>query len=240
MILAAGTLLGALAHTLGVLILARVIQGAAGGIFPLAFGIVRDEFPRERVAGSIGLMSSILGVGAGAGIVLSGVIVEHLNYHWLFWIPLFATIVARGGHVAVRAGIPGARSRAGQLARGGLDERRHHDRADRDQPDHDLGVGLAEDARAAGARRRWLCLAWVRVEVRSGEPLIDMAMMRIRGVWTTNLAAFLLGAGMYSSFIVIPQIAQLPTSTGFGFGASVVVVGPVPAALDGRSCSSSG
>ena len=51
------------------LILARVIQGVGGGIFPLAFAIARDEFPRERVAGSIGLMSSILGVGGGAGIV---------------------------------------------------------------------------------------------------------------------------------------------------------------------------
>ena len=67
------------------------------------------------------------------------------------------------------------------------------------------------------------CAAWVTVEVRSREPLIDMTMMRIRGVWTTNLAAFLLGAGMYASFIIFPQFAQLPTSTGFGFGASVVV-----------------
>ena len=56
-------------------------------------------------------------------------------------------------------------------------------------------------------------------------PLVDMGMMRIRGVWTTNAAAFLLGAGMYSAFILIPQIAQLPKSTGFGFGASVVVSG---------------
>ena len=44
-------------------------------------------------------------------------------------------------------------------------------------------------------------------------------------MWTTNLAAFLLGAGLYASFIVFPQFAQLPTSTGFGFGASVVVSG---------------
>ena len=57
----------------------------------------------------------------------------------------------------------------------------------------------------------------------SREPLVDMTMMRIRGVWTTNLAAFLLGAGMYASFIVFPQFAQLPKRTGFGFGASVVV-----------------
>jgi MFS family permease len=67
--------------------------------------------------------------------------------------------------------------------------------------------------------------AWIAVEIHSDHPLIDMTMMRIRGVWTTNLAAFLLGAGMYSSFIVLPQIAQLPKSTGVGFGASVVVSG---------------
>src|SRR5207248_8912244 len=67
------------------------------------------------------------------------------------------------------------------------------------------------------------CLAWIAVEVRSRRPLVDMAMMRIRGVWTTNLAAFLLGAGMYASFIVFPQFAQLPKRTGFGFGASAVV-----------------
>src|SRR5271165_1819028 len=93
-VLAAGTLLAAVSSSLAVIVLARFIQGASGGIFPLAFGIVRDEFPQEKVAGSIGLLSAILGVGAGVGIVLSGVIVEHLDYHWLFWIPLLATIFA--------------------------------------------------------------------------------------------------------------------------------------------------
>jgi MFS family permease len=68
-----------------------------------------------------------------------------------------------------------------------------------------------------------VCAAWVMVELHSREPLIDMSMMRVRGVWTTNLAAFLLGGGMYAAFIVYPQFAQLPRSTGFGFGASVVV-----------------
>ncbi|MBV9750742.1 MAG: MFS transporter, partial [Acetobacteraceae bacterium] len=68
-----------------------------------------------------------------------------------------------------------------------------------------------------------VCAVWIGIEVRSRQPLIDMTMMRIRGVWTPNLAAFLLGAGMYSSFILFPQFAQLPKSTGFGFGASVVI-----------------
>ena len=84
LILGVGSLLGGLATTLPVLIVARVIQGVAGGIFPLAFSITRDEFPPERVPGSIGLISSILGVGGGLGLVLGGLIVEHLSWHWLF------------------------------------------------------------------------------------------------------------------------------------------------------------
>jgi EmrB/QacA subfamily drug resistance transporter len=224
LILAAGTLLAAVSSSLGVIIVARFIQGASGGIFPLAFGIVRDEFPREKVAGSIGLLSAILGVGAGFGIVLSGVIVEHLDYHWLFWIPLVATLIAA---VATWRFIPESPVRVpGRInwLAGAL-----------------MTIGMSTVLFAISETTRWgwgstntlgliaagLAVSglWIAVEMRSRNPLIDMAMMRVRGVWTTNLAAFLLGAGMYSSFIVLPQIAQLPKSTGFGFGASVVVSG---------------
>jgi MFS family permease len=223
-ILAAGTVLAAVSSSLGVLIFARFIQGASGGIFPLAFGIVRDEFPREKVAGSIGLLSAILGAGAGAGIVLSGVIVEHLNYHWLFWIPLLATVLAA---VATWRFIPESPVRVpGRInwLAGAL-----------------MTVGISTVLLAISQTTRWgwgspktlglialgafISSAWIAIEVRSRTPLIDMTMMRIRGVWTTNLAAFLLGAGMYASFIVLPQIAQLPKSTGFGFGSSVVASG---------------
>src|SRR5699024_6774975 len=74
-LLAGGTLLAALAHTLALLIVARALQGVAGGVFPLAFGIVRDEFPRERVAGSIGFLSGVMAMGAAVGIVAGALIV---------------------------------------------------------------------------------------------------------------------------------------------------------------------
>jgi MFS family permease len=224
LILAAGTLMSAVSSTLALQIIARFIQGAAGGIFPLAFGIVRDEFPHDKVAGSIGLLSAILGVGAGIGIVLSGVIVEHLSYHWLFWLPLIAILLAA---VTTWRYIPESPVRvpgrinwlAAALMTIGLST---------------VLVAVSEtttwgwgSAKALGLIVVGLIVSgvWIAVEARSDHPLIDMTMMRIRGVWTTNLAAFLLGAGMYASFIVFPQFAQLPKSTGFGFGASVVVSG---------------
>jgi MFS family permease len=70
-----------------------------------------------------------------------------------------------------------------------------------------------------------LAAGWVRAEQRSRHPLVDMNMMRLRGVWSTNLAALLLGFGMYSAFILIPQFVQTPTLTGYGYGASVSQAG---------------
>ncbi len=176
-ILAGGTLLAAVSSSLTPIIVGRFVQGAAGGIFPLAFGIVRDEFPREKVAGSIGLLSAILGVGAGIGIVLSGVIVEHLNYHWLFWIPLVAIVIAA---VATWRFIPESPIRtpgrinwlAATLMTIGLSA---------------VLLAISETTTWGWGSARTLGLiavgvvfviVWIAVEVRSANPLIDMTMMR--------------------------------------------------------------
>jgi EmrB/QacA subfamily drug resistance transporter len=221
-VLAAGTALAGASNSLAVLIVARVIQGTGGGIFPLAFAIIRDEFPANRVPGSIGLVSAILGVGGGAGLVLGGLIVEHLSWHWLFWLPLIVMLPAA---VCTWRYIPESPIRSpGRInwVAAAL---------------MSVGISLVLIAIAQTTVWGWgdprtlvllaaglaVCAGWVAVEVHSREPLVDMAMMRVRGVWTTNLVAFLLGAGMYASFIVYPEFAQLPKSTGFGFGASVVV-----------------
>src|ERR1022692_1842662 len=92
--LAAGSLLAAVAPSIGVLIAARVIQGIGGGMVPVAFGIIRDEFPARMVAGAVGVLASLTAAGAGLGIVLAGPIVEVLGYHWLFWLPMILTVVA--------------------------------------------------------------------------------------------------------------------------------------------------
>ena len=72
------------------LVLGRVIQGVGGGIFPLAFGIIRETFPPERVATAIGGISATFGIGGGVGLVIAGLIVEALDASWLFWLGLMA------------------------------------------------------------------------------------------------------------------------------------------------------
>jgi MFS family permease len=220
----AALVVSAVATTLPVMLAGRVVQGSAGGIFPLAFGIIRDEFPRERVAGGIGLMSALLGVGGGAGVVLAGPIVQHLSYHYLFWLPLIVLVPATVAiHFFVPESpikVPGRVNWAGAaLMAGGLGAVLL---AVSETPTWHWLSGRTLGVFVVGAV---LLVAWVRSEMRSAEPLVDMRMMRIRGVWTTNTVAFLLGFGMYSSFILVPQLVETPARAGYGFGSSVTGAG---------------
>jgi EmrB/QacA subfamily drug resistance transporter len=222
--LAVGTLISAVATSLWLMLIGRVIQGAGGGIFPLAFSIIRDEFPNERVPGAIGLVSSLLGIGGGAGVVFAGIVTQNLSYHWLFWFPLaMITLTAflTWRHIPESPVKTPAEInyRAAALMTLGIS-----------------GVLLAitETSTWGWGSPKTLGLlalgvlviaAWVREELRSREPLVDMRMMAIRGVWTTNTVAFLIGIGMYSSFILLPEFVQEPANTGYGFGASVTAAG---------------
>ena len=80
--------------SLGVMIAGRAIQGAGGAIFPLAIGIIRDEFPREKVATGIGTISAMFGIGGGVGLVVAGVLVDGIGVAWIFWLSAAAALLA--------------------------------------------------------------------------------------------------------------------------------------------------
>ena len=68
------------AWSLASLLLFRAIQGIGLAIFPLAFAIIRDEFPPERVPTATGIVSAMLGVGAAVGLVVGSWVAN--NYGW--------------------------------------------------------------------------------------------------------------------------------------------------------------
>jgi EmrB/QacA subfamily drug resistance transporter len=230
--LAAGSLLAALATSITVMIIARVVQGVAGGMVPVAFGIIRDEFPAERVAGAVGTLAALTAVGAGLGIVLAGPIVSALNYHWLFWLPLIMTLAAAAcaillvpestvrtpGRISwlpavlLSAWLVGLLIALSEAPTWGWDSGRV--------------TGLLAGSVVVAA-------AWVLAEVRAATPLIDMKMMRRTAVWTNNLVALLIGLGMYATFAFLPEFVQTPSIAGYGFGASITRSGLMllPAAI---------
>ncbi|WP_327070707.1 MFS transporter [Kitasatospora sp. NBC_01250] len=223
--LTAGSALAGLSNSIGLMIVARVIQGLGGGVLPLAFGIIRDEFPAARVRGAVGVTAALTAVGGGLGLLLAGPIVDHLDYHWLFWFPMIMTAIAT---VATLLFVPESPVRTpGRISWGAalllsvwlvallL--------AVSEGPSWGWGSGRILGLFAAAVV---FAALWIVVELRSEAPLIDMRMMRIPAVWTANLVALLFGVVMYTAMTFLPQLVQTPAKlAGYGFSASITQSG---------------
>lgn len=223
-LLLVGTLMAALAPNLGMLIIGRAFQGAAGAIMPLSIGVVRDELPAEKVGVTIGLLSAIFGVGAGVGIVAAGPIVEHLSWHCLFWLPAVLIVIAL---VGVIFGMPESPvKKPGRLDIVGT---------------LILSISLVCLLLAIGEGQSWgwgsaktvgllivgalAMVVFVFAELRINNPLVDMKLMKIRGVWTAHVVALAFGFAMFGTFVLVPTLLQLPAATEYGFGKSVTQSG---------------
>ncbi|MDX6200340.1 MAG: hypothetical protein QOJ79_3491 [Actinomycetota bacterium] len=221
---AVGSVIAAVSGDLWVVVGGRVVQGIGGGIFPLCFAIIRDEFPRERIGRAVGLMSAIAGIGGGLGLILGGVLVDHVSYHWIFWVgAVMGGAAAVGAQLFVpespirtpsRLDVPGAILLAIGLTLPllAISEASH------------VGWGSARTlGLIAGG---FVVLAvWVVVERRTEQPLASIATLTSAPVLITNVATLLVGFGMFGSFILIPTLAQAPTSTGYGFGSDATHAG---------------
>ena len=219
-----GSLIAAVGGSLAVLIAGRAVQGAGGAIFPLAIGIIRDEFPRERVAPAIGTVSAMFGIGGGSGLVLAGLFVDHGSISWIFWLSVVTTALAAfatwrwvpESPVRVRARIDWVGGLLLSLTLMALL-----------LPISEGNAWGWTSGRVLGlfAATVVFGVVWCWWELRVDEPLVSLALMRERAVWTTNVAGWAIGFAMFGSFVLIPQFVQTPSSAGYGFDASVTASG---------------
>ena len=226
------SLAAAAAWNLETLIACRVLQGAGAAVFPLSFGIIRDEFPPEKIGLGVGTVSSVFGVGGGVGLVLSGVIIEHLTWHWLF---LIGAVPVLASTVLLALYVPESPIKH------------------RTRPDYvggltlSLALGTLLVAISEGSNWGWtsggvLGLAaasaaffslWAWIENRVPEPLVDLRTFARREMAATNLTTLIMGFSMFSTFILLPNFVQAPLGlppelaarVDYGFGASPVEVG---------------
>jgi len=222
----------AAAWNIWALIFFRAFQGLGAAVFPLSFGIIRDEFPREKVGVGIGLISAVFGVGGGFGIVLSGVIVDNLSWRWLF---IFGAIPVAIAAVAVHRFVPESPiktpSRVDFLGA------------------TLLSVGLICLLLALTEGESWgwtsprvgglfagaavFLALWVVAELRVPEPMVDMHVFVQRQVLFTNICALITGFAMFGTFVLIPNFVETPRGLAadtarlvhYGFSASATKAG---------------
>src|SRR5919197_349823 len=93
-IYAVGVSLAGFAANIYSMLLARAIQGIGMSMFPIAFGIIRDQFPREKISIGQGVISSMFASGAVIGLVAGGMIISNYGWHatFLSTIPIAITL----------------------------------------------------------------------------------------------------------------------------------------------------
>ncbi|MFE3854879.1 MFS transporter [Streptomyces griseorubiginosus] len=226
--LVVGSVVCGLSDALVPMIVGRALQGLSSGVIPLGISIMRDELPAERLAGATALMSASLGVGGALGLPTAALIADNFDWHVLFWASAAMGAIAL---VLVLAFVPESRVRTG----GRFDA---------------VGaVGMAAGlvslllAISKGADWGWtsgttlglfaaaviILLAWGFFELRTAQPLVDLRTTARRQVLFTNLASIAIGFSMFAMSLVLPQLLQLPTQTGYGLGKSLLTAGLVMA-----------
>lgn len=220
----AGGVLAALAPTLPVLLVGRVLQGASTATFPLALAIVRRHTAGDAQRSATGWLSGTMGLGAGAALVVGGVIVEMLSWHWLF-----VTGAAMGVLSIVLAVIFVPASQRGQAAR-------------TDWPGTALlTVGLLALLLAISQGGSWgwgsaavlgllaaavaALTALVLVERRTPAPLIDVRTLARPALAITNGLTLFLGFIPYLFYVGLPVLLQADPAAGFGQGFTVTQTG---------------
>jgi MFS family permease len=208
------------------LIVFRGIQGFGGAVFPLSFAIVFDEFPPEKVGAGVGLVSAILGIGGGLGLVLSGALVEYASWRWLFIVgALFVGVAAIGVWRFVpespiktpsKVDVAGAVLLSVTLIALLL--------AMTEGPTWGWGSGRVVGLFIASAVLAWV---WVRTELRVATPMVDIRMMMQRTVLFTNLTAIFTGFAMFGAFVLLPSLMQTRQggNVHYGFGLSPTATG---------------
>jgi EmrB/QacA subfamily drug resistance transporter len=227
------SLLCGLAQSEAMLIVMRGLQGLAGAIMtPVALSIVLTEFSEGKERNkALGIWGAVAAGGAAAGVLIGGILTQYLNWRWNFFVnvPVSILVVAAAmrllpHHIGeenkkVKLDLPGT-----LLAITGLMSVVYGlSRAPALGWDSStvwgfLGLGAA------------LLVVFTLVERRSEQPLLPMALFKIRNVLGGNVAFLAIACSMFAMFFFLTLYLQQvlgysPVKTGLCFLPVTIIVG---------------
>lgn len=223
-VMVVGSLVCAFTDDLLVMIVGRALQGFAMGAIPLGIGLMRDELPREKLGSAMALMSSSIGVGGGLALPAAALVAQHTDWHALFFgaaglgvlamLLIFFLVPESPLRAEGTFDVAGALGLSAGLVLFLLPITKGSDWG--------WSSGLTLGLFGASVA---VLLLWGVMELRLKAPLVDLRTTARREVLLTNLASIMVGVAFYAISLVLPQLLQLPTSTGYGLGQSMVVAG---------------
>jgi MFS family permease len=237
----AGIAIAGFSTSIYMLFAARAIQGVGMAMFVIAFGIIREQFPREKVSIGQGVISSMFASGAVIGLLAGGIIISNYGWHatFLTTIPIAAALFAiiwkfnfegkqeqappSAHQVPKGIDFKGAttlavfvtsflialtmlETTAGPLPAGWI-----------------IGILIAAGAAALAA--------FVFVERKAKNPLVDFKLIRHKAILPANLIILIVGFSMFMIFQTIPVLVRNPEPLGFGGDATAAGYVQLPFAI---------
>ncbi|MFD9329666.1 MFS transporter [Streptomyces sp. NPDC060065] len=215
------SLLGGLAPNEGLLIGARILQGAGAALAaPSALALITTTFPAGKPRNTaMGVYAGMAGIGATVGLLMGGVLTDVLDWRWVFFVNIpiglavlagTRTLVEAERHVG-RLDVPGAITGTGGLialvygiTRGG---------------EHGWTGGLTLVSFGAAAV---LLAVFLVVQARTAHPMMPLRLFKDRSRWGSYATMLFIGAGMFATFYFLTLYMQLilgysPVRTGFAY-----------------------
>jgi MFS family permease len=221
-----GCVLSALSNGFMLLLVGRGLQGVGLGLLPVAMAIARRHLSPEKARRTIATLSVTTAIGAGLGYPVTGLIAQVLDFRAAYW---FGAITVAAALVLAALVLPprsGGTSQRFDFVGAGL----------LSLVVIGVSVVLSEGGEWGWTSNRTIGLVvasvillavWIPFELRFAHPLVDVRQVRNRSVLTADASGFLISIALYLLVPIIVVFVQIPTSTGFGFGSSLVVSGLV-------------
>jgi MFS family permease len=222
-----GSAVAATASGFAQLIVGKGLQGVGYGVIPLAMALLREHLSGAHLHRGIAAVAVAGAAGTGLGYPLTGLVAEAGGVSAAFW---FGAVFALASIVAVARVIP-APAPASEARRLRFDG-----------PGAVLlGTALTSVLLGVSNANTWgwgsprvltlfgtgllLAVVWVAVELRTSAPLVDLRLVAERSLLGANIAAVLLGVGMYIALSLVVRFVQTPQEAGYGFQASLFATG---------------
>jgi MFS family permease len=226
-IYAVGVSLGGFVTDIYQMLVIRIIQGIGMSMFPIAFGIIREQFPRSKLAIGQGIISSMFATGAVIGLVAGGHIIQNFGWQSTFFsiIPaviVLLVIITRFIHVDE----PHLQSKTEKS------ENNPKNKLDI-QGAITLTVSISAFLMAltmmeTGDNSDSLSMVGLVVigivylilfsiiEKRSSSPIVSMKILANKTILSANLLVMIVGLSMFMVFQTIPVLVRSPSPLGFG------------------------
>jgi EmrB/QacA subfamily drug resistance transporter len=226
------SILCGLSTSQGMLVAARAVQGVGGAVVSaVALSLIMTLFTEtEERTKAMGVFGFVMAGGGSLGVLLGGVLTDALSWHWIFLVnvPIGALV-----YVLTLRLLPPSQ---GSETRGKIDVA--------GAVTVTAALMLAVYAIVNGNGNGWLsaktlgllavaavlAVAFVVIESRVREPLIPLAVLKLRNIWASNVVGTLWAAAMFAWFFLSALYMQLvlgytPNQVGLAFLPATVIMG---------------